>query len=105
MTTTRMAWLAVVGLAFLISADAPAFAQANQGYREPENQQPGQAAPRNKKAQVAQVGANTTDATTTGSSGPQKQGGGGPPKAPEQSLCDGVGQEARAACLQTVTRQ
>lgn len=54
----------------------------------------------------AQSGANTSDATTTGASGPKKKGSGPPgglalPPLPSDALCAAYQGEVLAACLST----
>jgi len=96
-------FLAAFGLA------APAFAQQNQMPGDSDaggNSQVGVSG--QTAAHAALSGANTSDATTTGSSGPRKKasgpaGGLGLPPLPSADLCKSYEGDVRAACLSTTT--
>jgi hypothetical protein len=101
MNATRAALVMLVALA------SPALAQQNQtpGYTDDAGSQR-ESSPQDK-VQHALAGANTTDGTTTGVSGPKSKSGGPPgntalPDLPTQKLCDSAPQEARQSCLSTV---
>lgn len=60
--------------------------------------------------QAALSGANTSDATTTGASGPSAKKNGAPrritlPPLPSEKLCDGYQGEVHDACLSTTLNQ
>ncbi len=83
-----------------------AWAQENQGIRDPsewdstDDQQPAAA------HQTAQVGAGTDNGTTTGFSGPKKKGGSkGKPPEPQASLCERYDGGVKQSCLETVLRK
>ena len=62
------------------------------------------------KANTAQAGANTTDGTTTGSSGPKPKQGGTPgnltlPPLPSPEFCNAYAGPVQSACLATVTEE
>ena len=97
--------LLVLVPAAVFALSTPALAQRGGG---PGGQQQGSgsAGTNGKGAQIAQVGAGTTDGTTTGVSGPT--GGGGPagmPPPPRASLCDSYSGDVQKACLDVVLRQ
>jgi hypothetical protein len=84
---------------------APAAAQQNQ---TPGDLTAGGASQSERTAASAQAGANTTDGTTTGSSGPKKQQSGPPgnlelPPLPSAKLCESYDGDVQLACLATVT--
>jgi hypothetical protein len=89
-------------LAFTLALASPALAQQNQapGFLGSEGEGGGSARP-------AQAGANTTDGTTTGVSGPKSDDGGPPgnltlPDLPSESLCKDMSDDVRTNCLSTV---
>ena len=101
--------LAVALLAFM-AIGSPAFAQQNQ---TPGDTTAGGGAvdgAETSNALTAQSGANTTDGTTTGSSGPKDPGGGPPgdlslPPLPSTDLCGSYLGHVQAACLATTLYQ
>lgn len=97
-----MRQLSIALLLVLAWAISPASAQ--------QNQTPGDLTAGGNLQSSAQAGANTTDGTTTGSSGPQKQQSGPPgnlelPSLPSEELCESYDGEVQAACLVTVTNE
>lgn len=62
------------------------------------------------RVQAALSGANTSDATTTGASGPSAKKGGSPgkitlPPLPSGTLCETYAGEVRIACLSTTLNE
>lgn len=99
---------AAVLLALMI-VGAPAWAQQNQTPGDTTAGGDG-AVGASSKARTAQSGANTTDGTTTGSSGPEEPGGGPPgdlelPPLPSADLCSSYEGEVQADCLATTLYQ
>lgn len=95
-------------LASLLLA-GPALAQQNQTPGDTNSGGTSQSAASGKTAaQGAQSGANTSDATTTGASGPQKKSSGPPgaialPPLPSEKLCSNYTGDVKTACLSTTT--
>ena len=81
----------MLGLAASFGLTSQAFAQRGGG---PGGQQLHGA----RHPEAAQIGAGTTDGTTTGISGPKKGGSKKPPK-PDASLCKDYENEVRQSCL------
>ncbi len=98
----RIAAAFCVAAACAALAGSAAFAQGN-GQTGGQEQQ-AQAHP---QAQKAQVGAGTTNATTTGTSHPMKIGSdssSGQPSPPQPSLCKDYKGKVHKQCLETVLR-
>ncbi len=92
----------LLSLGLLLTVATPAIAQQNQtpGFLDSDE------GTRNK-AVPAQAGANTTDGTTSGVSGPKSDSGEPPgnrslPDLPAEALCNDFNEEMRANCLSTV---
>jgi hypothetical protein len=84
-----------------------AMAQQNQ---TPGDMTAGGTSQPESSAASAQAGANTTDGTTTGSSGPKEPESGPPgdlelPPLPSAKLCDSYEGAVRGACLLTATNE
>ena len=104
MTTNRTHLAAFTALILTVGAAIAAFAQENQGMRDPTEQDSADQQPV-AAHQTAQVGAGTDNATTTGFSGPKKSGGSKrEPPEPQSSLCDRYGGAVKQSCLETVLR-
>ncbi len=89
-------------LALLFASAMPTTAQQNQtpGFLDSDAGSRNEAAP-------AQAGANTTDGTTSGVSGPKSDSGDPPgnrslPDLPAEALCENFEDEVHANCLSTV---
>ena len=92
----------LLSLGLLLFVATPAIAQQNQtpGFLDSDDGTRNQAVP-------AQTGANTTDGTTSGVSGPKSESGDPPgnrslPDLPTEALCENFNEEVRANCLSTV---
>jgi hypothetical protein len=82
----------LLALATAIAFASPALAQRGGGPG-------GQQLHGGHHPQTAQVGAGTTNGTTTGFSGPKKGGGSKKPAKPDASLCEDYQGEVRQSCL------
>src|SRR4051794_10717934 len=81
----------------LMLAAGPVSAQGGGASGQPESTP-------DSHALTAQIGAGTTDGTTTSKSGPQQKGGSGPTQ-PDDSLCSDYQGVVRSYCLYTVLKQ
>ena len=86
---------------------SPALAQQNQMPGDTNAGGDSRSASGTTAAHAAQAGANTSDATTTGASGPSNKKAGKPaaialPPLPTDKLCGSYEGEVQAACLSTV---